>query len=170
MQQVLFVIIVIVVLSFIFFQDLKDRAVSWYFFPLLFLFAVLIRFQKNDLMSFLLDCGLNMLFVIVQLAMVWGYFSVKNRKFINITKNYLGIGDILFLCSITPLFSPVVFVIFYVVSLLVIVTGVIVIRLITISKNDSIPLAGLQSALLMPIIVVDIFYTSINELILTILS
>ncbi|GAL85649.1 hypothetical protein MYP_2878 [Sporocytophaga myxococcoides] len=170
MQQVLFVIIMVVVLSFIFFQDLKDRAVSWYFFPLLFLLAGLIRFQKSDLMSFLLDCGLNMLFVIVQLAMVWGYFSVKNGKFINITKNYLGIGDILFLCSITPLFSPVVFVMFYVVSLLVIVTGAIVIRLITITKNDSIPLAGLQSALLLPIIVVDIFYTSINELILTILS
>ncbi len=158
------------VLSFIFFQDLKDRAVSWYFFPLLFLFTFLLRLQKIDITSCLLDCGLNMLFVIVQLVMVWGYFSVKSRKFVNITKDYLGIGDILFLLAITPLFSPVVFVLFYVTSLLVIVISIILIRLVKANKNDYIPLAGLQSALLIPIIVVDVFYKSISDLIFIIMS
>jgi len=158
----LLIFAILVVLVFIFWQDLKERAVSWYFFPMLFVLVFLYRMKSVGLESLVENIGINTLFLLVQLVMVSLYFSLKNRVWVNITKEYLGIGDVLFLFVITPLFSPVLYVMFYLISLLLIVAVAITVKIIK-DYQKTIPLAGLQALLLSGLLLTDIYVIKFDD-------
>ncbi|MBO9702119.1 MAG: hypothetical protein J7604_18060 [Sporocytophaga sp.] len=158
----LLIFAILVVLVLIFWQDLRERAVSWYFFPLLFVLVFLYRIKSAGVESLVENIGINSLFLLVQLVMVSLYFSLKNREWVNITKEYLGIGDVLFLFVITPLFTPVLYVMFYLISLFLIV---VVAMLVKVIKNyqKTIPLAGLQALLLSGLLLTDIYVIKFDD-------
>ncbi|MGH1338878.1 MAG: prepilin peptidase [Aureispira sp.] len=126
----------------IFFQDFRERAISLWTLPWIFLLGSY-HAWSNWLWEpwFLLFNGA---FVGVQLLGVSLYFSIKHRRWINITKQYLGLGDVLFFLALTPLFAPLQFCCFFLASLLLILLLASLYHWF-VKPLKTIPLAGAMS-------------------------
>ena len=144
-------IILIIWLCILAMQDFKYRAVSWYLFPVGLGILLLQAFQNEDGLFQIHSVGVNLGFVLLQLTVVTGYLSIKHRRVVNICKDYLGFGDILFLLVITLAFSPINFIIFTVLSLLFSLIGFMLFSLYR--KIKYIPLAGAMAIFMIFIIV-----------------
>ncbi|NQX41317.1 hypothetical protein HQN84_20875 [Pedobacter steynii] len=141
-------------LAFVFYQDMRYRAVYWICFPILAILLFGLKFSLTGFIDGLTEAGYGLLFLLIQLFFLWIYFSVKNKGMVNITNDYLGWGDILFLIAITFYLSPGNYVLFYISSLIL----VLIYALCTSSfqkENKHIPLAGLQAALLALLMMTD---------------
>lgn len=123
-------------------QDFRERAISWWTVPWVFLCGAYSAWSNELWEPWFL--GFNSLFVGIQLLGVSLYFSIKHRAWTNITQQYLGLGDVLFFFALTPLFAPVHFCCFFVGSLLVILLGAGIYHLL-IKNIKTIPLAGAMS-------------------------
>ena len=144
----------IITLLIIAYQDFKSREVHWFLFPLLLilaLFKIWYLDQFKELFSFLL----NVIMVLLQLLLLSLYFSIKERKLINIADSYLGWGDILFLFNLCFLLSPVNFILFYLVSLLVTITSYLIYNAF-VNSSKPIPLAGLQALIFTIVYIIDL--------------
>jgi len=154
--MVFFQIIVLLSLAFIFYQDMQYRAVYWICFLVLAILLFGLKYSLTGFLNGLTDVGYSLLFLLIQLFFLWIYLSVKNRGMINITNDYLGWGDILFLIVITFYLSPGNYVLFYIGSLILVLIYA-VLRGYSGGKksNKHIPLAGLQAMLLAVLMVMD---------------
>jgi hypothetical protein len=144
------------VLLVIFLQDLKSRAVYWFLFPSLVILLAYLRFQHSfSWPDWEKSVSINIGFIALQLLFLTLYFSVRNKKLINITNELLGLGDILFLLSISFYLSVLNFLFFYIISLI----GALLIWLtwqsLSTKKNKYIPLAGFQSLIFMLFLACD---------------
>ena len=108
-----FYILVLFLLSVIVYQDFRYRAISWVTLPLLFATFTANYILETDFNSFLQSFLFNIGFIVFQLIAVTVYFSLKNRAITNITSKYIGWGDILFFTVASAVFSPVNFIVFY---------------------------------------------------------
>lgn len=152
-------VVSLLVLMFIFYQDQRYRAVYWICFPLLGTLLLLLKASSTGFQIGLTEAGYGLSFFIIQLLLLSVYFSIKHQRLINITHQHLGLGDILLLLVIPFYLSPGNYVLFYVVSLIV----VLVYTLCTWTSNKGerskhIPLAGLQALLLCMLMVVGFLY------------
>ncbi|MCH2045461.1 MAG: hypothetical protein MK212_15190 [Saprospiraceae bacterium] len=93
--------------------------------------------------------GFNLSFILVQLILLSIYFSIKHRQWINISKDYLGLGDILFFIPLSLLFSPFYFVVFFVLSLSLILSIVLIRQVFFVKAQANIPLAAALSLTLL---------------------
>ncbi len=152
---------ILIVLGFITYEDFKFRAVTWYLFPLLALIILIEDIVVYTTAMSLHVFVINFLFIIVQLIAVTLYLSIKNKKWVWIWEQYLGLGDILFLLVLCLFFSPVNLVVFYISSLLLTVIAVLLLRKIYPSFVI-IPLAGLQSGCLAALIIIDLLVSTMN--------
>lgn len=156
------ILIVLVCVGLICYQDMKYRAVYWVCFPIL---SVLLFFLKQDHMEIsvvLTDVAIASLFFGTQLFLVWAYLSIKNKQLVNITANYLGLGDILFLMAITFYLSPVNYIFFYVGSLVVVLIYTLITRFFKKNTNQEIPLAGLQALMLGCLLALSMLYPGLK--------
>jgi hypothetical protein len=145
----MFILLCLLVLGYIIYQDFQYRAISWWTIPLVFLSNLSLAIG-----SFYFDWKMiviNLILVAFQYLGVTIYFSIKNREVINITQQYLGLGDILFLLAITPLFAPLHFCCFLIISLFL--TLIIAALLFILNRTlKTIPLAGFLSLYLLLLI------------------
>lgn len=154
-------------LILIIYQDFKERSV----YTVIFLVALVLVITKAvviiNISEFLLYFGSNILILLIILSFVTLYFSLKKKKIVNITKNEMAWGDILFYIILCACFSTVNFIIFYILSLFI---TLLIILLISLTGNDmrkSIPLAGILSAIFLLINTFSVFfnfnlYTDLN--------
>ncbi len=127
---------------------MKSRSVYWFLFPLLAIVFISMRLWNHCAdRDWIQTTLINISFVIVQLVILSIYFSIKNRRWVNISTGLLGIGDILFLLCITLYLSTLNFLFFYIISLIMVLICWLVWQLIISRKDKSIPLAGLQAFL-----------------------
>lgn len=152
-MYILMYIILFSLLLLIFVQDMKFRAVTWIAFPILFLAALWHGLMLNNSLEQLwIDFSFNMMFLLIQYGVLTLYFSLKHRQLVNITKAYLGLGDVLFLICCTVIFSPINFILFYLSSTVVVILIHFISALIT-KVNPKIPLAGFQALMLMLVLI-----------------
>jgi hypothetical protein len=149
-------ILILVILTLIFLQDLKSRAVYWFLFPILSILLIVLRFHhpfswSDWEKSTLINAG----FITVQLVFLTLYFSLKNRKWVNITTGLLGLGDILFLLSIAFYLSVLNFLVFYIASLICVLVLWLTLQGVSVKKYKYIPLAGFQSLIFMLFLACD---------------
>ena len=135
-------IVLVALLSTIVFQDLKHRAISWILIPLLLCFQTLLALSALTIEKTIFFFLINLGFIVMQLICITAYFSFKNRKFINIVNNYLGIGDILFFLVLCLGFSPFNFILFYLCSLIITLLAFLLYQILSRSQDKEIPLAG----------------------------
>lgn len=146
------VLLILVILSLlpISYQDFRFRAVSWYLFPISFLLIVIRNLHQVTAELLLENLGLNMLFILIQVSTLLAYFAIKKISVKQFLNQYMGIGDLLFfvLMSVAIPFPalPVFMVFSLVLSLFLGITSF---------KNKTIPLAGIQAFLLAGILVLD---------------
>lgn len=140
----------------IFFQDVKSRSVYWILFPVLIgLLLLLHSFENDGLVLSWQSAVFNVGFFLGQLILVTIYFSVKNRKLINIAGELLGMGDVLFILSITFYLSIFNFLFFYITSLIVVLLVWVTWQAVSAKKSKHIPLAGLQAILFTAFLICD---------------
>lgn len=147
-MKIIVEILLFIVLGIIVFQDMKFRAISWVLIPalcvLLFVKSSLAFETENLLSNVIINCS----FVIVQLVLLTIYISFKNSKMTNIINTYLGIGDILFFIAISIAFSPLNYILFYVLSLTFTMFFFVAYKTVKKNASQEIPLAGSMAAML----------------------
>jgi Flp pilus assembly protein protease CpaA len=147
-MNIALLVILVCLLGVVVFQDFKSRAISWFLIPLLFVGFIaygLLMIQPVELLTYF---GINFMLVAVNLLCVTLFISLKEKRFTNILKDYLGLGDVLFFLVLTVVFSPFNFIFFYLGSILL--TALIYGGIILINKEKKllIPLAGVMSLIL----------------------
>lgn len=155
---------IIFILLAIFIQDLKSRTVYWFWFPLLVcLFVIEGRFVHHQSVNMQWQsASTDLLFIGVQLLLVTLYFSIKHKQWVNISRELLGWGDILFLVSMAFYLSILNYLLFYISSLLIICAFVLIKRVFSVKNNQQIPLAGLQALILIVFLVVQLLDKTID--------
>lgn len=142
-------ILSLILLLLLFIQDAKSREVHWLLFPFLALVFMWMRLVSDGFSIAYFEGVLeNNIFLALQGILLSCYFSLKNRRWTNITNQLLGLGDILFLVSVTFCFSLLSYIVFYVVSLSVVMLIWFMWQALQSEKDKKIPLAGLQALLL----------------------
>lgn len=137
--------LLLIILAIISYQDLKSRAISWWTIPMLLGSIIYLRLQEQTWEQLAIESILNIGFLTLQFFLISLYFSVKERKLINIADVYLGWGDILFLLPVAFLFSTVNFIIFYISSIIVVLLAFVFYKNLINQKIETIPLAGGQA-------------------------
>jgi hypothetical protein len=144
----------VLVLIFVFLQDLKHRHIHVFLPVLLFVFSFFI-FQKNIFLGYEI-IGFNILFVLLTLVLLVTYMSAKNKAYLNPFENYFGLGDLLFYIAITPLFVTFNYILFFILSMLFsLVLQLVFSKLMTVK---TVPLAGFCALFLILIVVKDVFF------------
>ncbi len=139
-------ILILAVLLMIFFQDIKDRTVFWFWFPWLAILFIALRLSHHQLFAEVWQPALiNCTFLIFQFLIVSIYFSIKKRRLVNLMDGFFGWGDILFLLCTACYLSMLNFLFFYVASLLAALVIWLLWQAISKEKNKHIPLAGFQA-------------------------
>jgi Flp pilus assembly protein protease CpaA len=147
--------ILILLLAVVVAQDFKDRAISWFLIPLLFIGFIAYGLLQIHPLELLTYFGINFMLVAVNLLCVTLFISMKEKRITNILKNYLGLGDVLFFLVLTVVFSPFNFIFFYLGSIFLTTLVYGVLQLISKEKQRLIPLAGVMSLLLLVTIVAE---------------
>ena len=144
----------IVVLIFVFFQDLKNRTIHVGLPIAVFLLSVFINYLSRDLeLKFI---AYNMAFILINIIGLVLYFSFKNKRFINPIDRFIGLGDLVFFLAITPLFHLKVFMLFFIFGLLF--SLLIHMVFVFFKQKKTIPLAGYFSLFfIINVIIKDIF-------------
>ena len=127
----------LLILTLIFYQDLKYRAVNW----LLFLGLAILGFTMSLLAigfkNTLLNAMFNNVVVLLELSLVYLYFLIKMRRGIKFINEKLGIGDVMMLFALSFSFSPVNFMVFVLLSLIISLSIALIWK-----EGPTIPLAG----------------------------
>jgi uncharacterized paraquat-inducible protein A len=144
--------VLIVRISTIFFlamlsvQDWRKRQVHWFLFPVLLLLFV---YQKADAYQgtndFLMDFLFPFCFLLLQLAVLTVYVSVRSRRWTMITDGFVGLGDILFFLVLCFYFNLYTYVLFYLISLMLVLIIWPLSQAFLKLKENTIPFAGLQA-------------------------
>jgi hypothetical protein len=139
-------LLILAVLLLVFVQDIRNRSVYWVLFPVLAVLLVLLHSLPHHLLADIWQpVSINIVFLLFQFLIISVYFSIKNRRWINITDGLLGWGDILLLLSIAFYLSALNFLLFYIVSLTISLLIWLFWQVISEEKNKQIPLAGFQA-------------------------
>lgn len=131
--MVLFVIISLLVV--IIYQDFRYREIWWFMPPLLLVGAFFYQWELLNWNHFLF----NVLFISLLMSFLVVYVRVRFKS-TNLFKDYFGLGDVLVLLAITPLFGFPFFIYFFTFSTLISLIGYIIFSVFKAQK--SIPYAG----------------------------
>ncbi len=155
MTGLLFFIIVILLFS-IAYMDLKERSVYLFLFVGLFAAIFIYTLLQSRWIAVLHQLLFNAGIVIVVTLFLLLFYLIKGETTGKVINRKLGAGDIVFWISITPLFSAVNFLLFFITSLLV--TLLLVVCSLFYNRNKEvsvIPLAGYQSVILALVLLVN---------------
>lgn len=156
-------ITLILLLATAFVQDYKSRSIHLFVFIGIAVLSTAIFLLEDILMWNVI--GLNALFVIVVMMLLFLYTSVKEAQFVNIFKQYFGLGDLLFFLVVTPLLSQRNFILFFITGL--VLSGLVHWLLVSKKSGKTIPLAGYLSIYLILLratdycLVTNLFYTDL---------
>lgn len=139
---------IFIVLAGITYQDFRYRGIYWWMFPILFILLVLNTLHASNVELMLSSALSSCFFLGIQLVLLMAYLSLKRGRIVNIFSGFFGLGDLLFLLSITVVFSFLNYLMFYMISLLIVIS----LSSFSVSKlqgkDYKIPLAGYQAIFL----------------------
>lgn len=138
--MVILKILLISTLGFIFYQDLKERQVYWFLFPLFGICSAVLFYNGTLPDLFYISVGMNFIFISLLLLIVFLYSKLKLKSNF---KDSFGLGDVLLFIGLIFSFSTISFLVIFVFSLLFALLLHLFIKQYT--KNQSVPLAGYMS-------------------------
>lgn len=132
------------------YSDFRSRTIPLYTLIFALISGIVILFTENEHGKAIRNIVVNISMITIQLALVTVYFSARNKRFINIFNELLGIGDVLFFLVLALCFSPANMIFFMLISELLICIFYFPSR-----KRSLIPLAGIMSAILLVLFISD---------------
>ncbi len=149
-------LLIIIALLLITTQDFKERMVYWFFFPFLITLLIFDRINLKESVNDIFSTSfINISFFIIQLLMVTTYFSIKNKKIVNIFAELLGWGDVFFLIAVASYLSVLNFAFYYIASLILSLLFWIFWKKLVHPSGKYIPLAGIQAVLFAMFLIFD---------------
>lgn len=161
-MQLFLLIVSIILLLIITYQDFKFNAILWYIFPLLFLVLLSSTISKTSFSASLSLFISNFVLVLIIYLFLVVYIFIRNRKFNFKLDGFLGFGDLLFMICLTPVFSQINFISFLVFGLLI--SMIFSLIYVLLLKKKLIPLAGLLAIYYIFIFIIDYFVAGFNVL------
>ena len=149
--------LLLLILLMILYQDLRYQAVSWIFFLLGFALILYNSIAESKGIDLLIHISINTFFVLFQMCIIYLFSWVKFKRRKNIFKSVFGLGDLLFLIMVIPLFSPFKFVVFFLCSSLFTLLTYLLLKALKLYKKERVPLAGLQSLFLIFVLISQFF-------------
>lgn len=116
-------------------QDWKSRKISVLLVVLLLICTSMCVGLNTSVQQALRYLAINTALLVVQLLLLTAYYSLKNKKLHNIVDDEFGLGDILFLVALTPLFSVFNWMMFLIFGTLFSVVIMLLLP-ISVSKNE----------------------------------
>lgn len=132
--------------SFICYEDLKDRAVHWWWFLILFIGSLIHALACTDAVSVLRSTGSNLVFVALMFLGIALYISLRARNWTNPFIAHFGLGDLLFMVAISPIAATVNFIPLLLAGLFI---SVVTWYLTSLFMRSTVPAAGLLAAFLL---------------------
>lgn len=137
--MILLKLILITALILVLFQDIKDRQVYWFLFPIIGLCSGTLHYLNSSPQQFLITVFINFIFVSILMTVVFLYSKLKLKTSIT---NTFGLGDGLLFLALAFSFSKLSFFILFVFGL----TFSLLLHLfLKKSKHTTVPLAGYLS-------------------------
>ncbi|WP_271765809.1 hypothetical protein [Aquimarina algiphila] len=137
-------IITISVLAIIIYQDLKDREVFWFMFPILMGLLGFLHYHHTQQISFLYAVVINVGVLIVVMGLLYLYTLIKIKR--PFFEEVFGVGDLLFFVALAIGFPTVTFIVLFVFSLVFSLLVWLMIK--KKAKHNTVPLAGYMSVFL----------------------
>lgn len=132
-------IILIATLELILFQDIKDRRVYWFLFPLVGLLCGVLHYLNTLPELFYMSVGMNMIFTIILLLSVFLYTKFKLKVAFS---EAFGFGDVLFFLAVSLSFSTISFVVLFICAL---IFSLVLHLILKKQSKTAVPLAGYMS-------------------------
>ncbi len=133
-------IILISIFILILYQDIKDRKVFWFLFPMVAILSGILSFKNIYEDYFLITISTNMIFVAFLIAFVFMYSKYKLKAQLSET---FGLGDLLLFIALAFTFASVSFIVLFVFGL--VFSLLLYLLLKNRSKHKTVPLAGYMS-------------------------
>ncbi|MBC2844621.1 hypothetical protein [Winogradskyella flava] len=130
-------IILICTLALIFYQDLKERQVYWFLFPLFAACSAVLFYTSTIPELFYVSVGMNIICISILLLIVFLYSRLKLKTTFYKT---IGLGDVLLFVGLVFSFSTISFLVIFVFSLLFALVSHLLVK--QYSKFHTVPLAG----------------------------
>jgi len=124
----------------ILFQDVKERQVYWFLFPIVGLCTGILFYQDILPQLFYVTVVINFAFVLILMGVIFLYSKLKLKTSIS---NTFGLGDSLLFFALIFSFSSISFIVLFVFGL--IFSLVLHLILKKNSKHQTVPLAGYLS-------------------------
>ena len=154
-MSLLFVVVVLAVMSF---RDLVSREIEVYYFLLMAVAVLVFCIERTNAGTLLQNILLNSLQLALLIACLTGYYRVRSGSSVrNFFSTKLGVGDLLFWIICTPLFTPVNFLLWMVLSLLFSLVASACMLLVSRKNRLTVPLAGIQAVTLIIVLVLNQF-------------
>ena len=149
-------ILMIALLFWIFYEDLKDRSITLVWMLLLLILGGFLNFEKQILELFLINTLINVLTVSFVMSILWVYAKFKLKK--ELFKVF-GMGDLLFFVFMAVSFPTTTFLVMFSCSL---IFSLLVSTFLQKTLTKWVPLAGLQALFLGLIFGVNHFFNFVN--------
>jgi hypothetical protein len=137
--------LILIPLIIIVYQDFKQRSISWWTIPLLLIIGGIQSYFINDWQQGLQFFLVNILFIGFQYLVLTIYFSLKEKRLVQIVNKWIGLGDWLFFIGLATLFSVVHFTMFFIFSIFLILVFFLILKNTILKQVKTIPLAGAMS-------------------------
>ena len=142
-------------------QDFTHRKISWYLIPILFFGILFNGIQKLNMVEYLYYIMINGFILIVLMGVLLVYYWTKERSIKNFVGKTIGLGDLLVFITLCFGFSPINFVVFFLIGLLLTLIFHLINTAISLKANKQIPLAGYLAVFL---IVLSMLQHPLNEI------
>ena len=137
-------------LAMVLYEDLRYRAVSWWVFLSLVVGVLAYRLTMLPAHNVLAHALANLAYLAMLFSLSTLYYIVKKRRWVNLFRHMVGIGDLVFLLSVMVLFDPVSFAFFMMLSgLFALVLHLGLRRARAYPLPEKVPLAGFQALFLL---------------------
>lgn len=150
-MKLFFLITFLICLLCVFLQDLKYRKINVIFPVAIFVSSCFIVSKDIATLAIVV---FNIIFLLLTIGLMILYMSIKNSAFINPFENYFGLGDLLMLIAITPLFLLKGYIIFFITSMVLSIVAQLIVSRFT--HNKTVPLAGYIALLLIFVTITDL--------------
>lgn len=138
------------------FQDLKDREVTWFIFPLIGMGLAMAHLLRSTLSMFLISVLGNILLVSCILLLLWGMTRfVLHKKFLDVS---FGLGDMLFMYALALGFPTLTFIFLFVGSICFSLVALLVMKMF--HKMETVPLAGYMGMFLIVVFLLTYWPTT----------
>lgn len=112
-------LLIIVGLVAIIYQDFRERAINIYWLAFTGILLSVDAILLHPLALIIEFSSINIAILLFEIGFVWLYFTLRYRRRVNLTEEFLGWGDIFFLLVLTVSFHPILYVMFVLLSCLV---------------------------------------------------